>query len=67
MRSNVVRFPDYLDQQYIERLMSNIDRDTAELMAMMCKPDMRQIIGHDLGRVELSRIRLGAVVDDYRE
>ena len=67
MRTNVIKFPDYIDQQYIERLMSNIERDSAELLALMCKPDTREIIGRDLGRVELSRMRLGAIVEDFHE
>lgn len=64
--SAVLKFPDVVNQERVERLTSNLERDSAELLELMQKQDCREFIGHDLYRLGLTAIRCQTVLEDFK-
>ena len=53
------------DRLHIERLTSELDRVTAELMDYMNRRHSREAIGKDMYRLALSEIRLATIRGDF--
>ena len=66
MRSNnVVKLPNWIDEEFVERTMRDLDRATSDLMEAMQRPDTKEMVGKEWWQAEMASMRLATMREEF--